>query len=150
LLQRPIKELTFKLSSLRSPSNKTPNSSSSAKPGIFNPLRSLPWFQHTRFDFERTQRDDDFAMDGLERAGDDHRRSIGNEDQRASETQRRKADGSTSREAATGSPSGPMTPVLRIEMRHSLDQNSFHMHDSNTTPRRRSSESSSTNLVRPR
>lgn len=47
--------VSSKMSSLRSPnfSERTPTSSASSKPLVFNPLRSLPWFQVTRLGFER-------------------------------------------------------------------------------------------------
>lgn len=60
ILQRPIRELSSKisskLSSLRGTPHNSHNNSAAAKPGIFNPLRSLPWFQITKLDFERTHR----------------------------------------------------------------------------------------------
>lgn len=61
LLQQPIGKLSSalssKLSSLRSPHHSPNNSngSSSGGPVVFNPLRSLPWFQITRLDFEKNK-----------------------------------------------------------------------------------------------
>ncbi|EMC94699.1 hypothetical protein BAUCODRAFT_557854 [Baudoinia panamericana UAMH 10762] len=59
LLARPIAKLSSKLSSLRSPPNSagTPSSTSKGKAStlFFNPLRSLPWFQITRLEFEASR-----------------------------------------------------------------------------------------------
>lgn len=57
LLHEPFRKLFVKLSSNShfSGSGSTPRST--AKITFHNPLKSLPWFQHTRFDFERTRRD---------------------------------------------------------------------------------------------
>lgn len=128
LLAKPLKELSSKLSSLRSPST-SPDSSAAAKPSVFNPLRSLPWFQITRLEFERTQREpDEIALQDLERG----------------------SNGSTNRMSheASGELPGdegvrdfrfsdiiderarPSTPGLQINMRQSIDQSSSHHNDS--------------------
>ena len=61
LLQQPIvsmsHKLSSKLSSLRSPQSSrrsSPSEPSSKKGLVFDPLRSLPWFQINRFNFEKS------------------------------------------------------------------------------------------------
>ena len=128
LLQRPITELfskvSSKLSSLKASSN-SPNSSSSGKPGVSNPLRSLPWYQITRFDFQRTRRDpDQISLHDMEKGGDhtvelavdDHQiglqQDVGARDFRHSDL----VDESIR----------PATSALHITMRRSFDQRSEH------------------------
>ena len=128
LLQQPIKELTSKLSSLRSPSH-SPDSSASARPAIFNPLRSLPWFQMTRFDFERMQRDqDEYALQNMEK-GEEHTveghdievgQDAGARDFRFSDIVEDSAR--------------PASPALHINMRRSLSQSSARLDNSPVMP----------------
>ncbi len=115
LLQRSIQELTSKLSSLRSPSN-SPNSSQAAKASIFNPLRSLPWFQIRTFDFERRSTDE-FALQDVEKAGQDTSQPHDSDDAEAS-----------------CAPSRPVTPALHIEMRRSVDQKSLRLEENPVLP----------------
>ena len=119
LLQKPIRDLTSKisskLSSLRSPSN-TQNSSS-AKPGVFNPLRSLPWFQITKLDFERTHKGDQEREDSSS-AIELRQKSLDNEVQQEAGAR----DLRYPEFAHTGS--RPSTPSLQIMTRRSFDQTS--------------------------
>lgn len=57
LLHEPFKRLFVKLSSISLLSKSQQDPRSTVKKTFINPLKSLPWFQHTRFDFERTRRD---------------------------------------------------------------------------------------------
>lgn len=120
LLKKPIKDLTSKisskLSSFRSPSV-TQNSGAVAKPGVFNPLRSLPWFQINKLDFERThkgerQRSDSSSEIELQQKSkdDEIQQEAGAQDLRYPEW------------AHTGSRSS--TPRLEIMTRRSFDQTS--------------------------
>ncbi|KAK3701660.1 hypothetical protein LTR37_015312 [Vermiconidia calcicola] len=130
LLQNPIKQLSSKLSSLRSSQSNSPNSSAAAKPTTFNPLRSLPWFQVTRFDFQRTQYDgDEFPLQDLEK-GTGTERGI---QQKAGAT-----DPWPGEETAR-----PATPALQIHMRQSLDQSSTRLGESPVQPSEWLSEGSS-------
>ncbi len=139
ILQEPIKALSSKisskLSSLRSPSH-SPDSSRSAKPGIFNPLRSLPWFLHTRFDFERTQRGpSDQELRHLEQKL--------NPSSSATETLPSKGLPTMSlrHSKAVDDTKTASGPDMRITMRQSIEQSSTHLHEGSVSPSEWLSES---------
>lgn len=140
LLQRPLKELSGlisdKLSSLRSPSN-TQDNSSGGRPGLFSPLRSLPWFQITRLDFERTRKVDN---------SDIRRSRLDPDSSSAIELRPKHLEDDPERQQSAGavdlrppqrphpaelrgSHSRPSTPSLQIMMRHSFDQCSDYVAD---------------------
>ncbi|KAK5171718.1 uncharacterized protein LTR77_003354 [Saxophila tyrrhenica] len=117
LLARHIAELTSKLSSLRTPNASSNDpSATTPPPSRFNPLRSIPWFQHTRFDFERTKRSrldasDEIALQQVEKSGRVSEMPLdddGHEERRYG--------------ARTKTP-----PPLQISLRQSLDQRSVRL-----------------------
>ena len=131
LLAKPIRELSSKISSLRSPSN-SPDSSAAAKPSIFSPLRSLPWFQITKFDFERTQREpDEYVLQEIEKGSG---RSIG----RPSHDRLEEIEDAGARDFRLSDivdeTARPTTPGLHITVRHSFDQDSTRVNDSPVMP----------------
>ena len=132
LLQKPLKEISEriseKLGSLRSPSH-TQNGSS-ARQSVFHPLRSLPWFQITRLDFERTQRAyNQRDMEGAESSAIELREKNqapgGQVPWTPEEAQA--PDLRHPELAHRGADSMPSSPALQIMMRHSFDQCSDYM-----------------------
>lgn len=145
LLQAPLTNLTYrlssKLSSLRSPSNSrgTPGSSSNGKSAVFSPIRSLLWFQVTRLGFEKedglpsrhsTQELEKGPQWPIELAVHEHQievhADIGSRDFRHSEV--------VLEESMPVRP--PTTPSLRIMKRQSLEQESAPVSQLTSTPRR--------------
>ena len=132
LLQRPIREMasriSSKLSSLRSPSGTQNRSASGMKQSIFSPLRSLPWFQITRLDFERTHR-------GTE--GRDLERDDSSEIELQHKGPPREGTGQDSRASDSRNRSlRPSSPSLQIHMRQSFDQCSDYVGGSSPTEAR--------------
>lgn len=129
ILQRPIRRLSSKisskLSSLRSPNNT--QDTTTAKPGTLAHLRSLPWFQITKLDFERTRKGDESyygpdaerdSSSAFELQRKDHMHELHRDDiqQEGGALDNRSSDA-----GRTASPR-PSTPSLQIMMRHSFDQ----------------------------
>ncbi|KAK5704703.1 hypothetical protein LTR17_021659 [Elasticomyces elasticus] len=141
LLKQPIVNLSSalsdKISSLRSPHQSsrgtpTPTSSSSGKPSIFTPLRSLPWFQITNLDFEKrgsAHEVEEGPQEPVELGVDEHqielRNDIGSRDFRHSDIVLQ--DDMTIR---------PETPSLRIMKRQSVEQQSSYIVSPRPSPRR--------------
>ncbi|KAK5126546.1 hypothetical protein LTR85_009480 [Meristemomyces frigidus] len=149
LLQQPLlnfsSRVSSKLSSLRSPSNSrgtpegTPDSTANGRPAIFSPLRSLPWFQVSKLDFEkkRSLSSGPSAYDlekgsrePLELPMDDRQMAgygdLGNRDFRHSEVV---LEDLTPMRA-------PTTPTLKIIKRQSVEQESEHVSNFTPSPRR--------------
>ncbi|KAK4545556.1 hypothetical protein LTR36_002906 [Oleoguttula mirabilis] len=149
LLRQPLLNLSSrmssKLSSLRSPSNSrgtpegTPDSSAHGRAAIFRPLRSLPWFQVTRLDFERErssssgQSSHDIekgSREPFELPADGHQiesdGGFGSRDFRHSEV--------ALDDVMPIRP--PSTPTLRIMKRQSVEQESEHVSNLTPSPRR--------------
>lgn len=61
LLAGPMSKLFGRVSSLSHPSCGPHNRQTTTKRTFLNPLKSLAWFQHARFDFERIRRDHNIA-----------------------------------------------------------------------------------------
>ncbi|KAK1815506.1 hypothetical protein LTR12_010057 [Friedmanniomyces endolithicus] len=142
LLQQRITQLSSalsdKLSSLRSPhhsSRGTPSSTSNGKPAIFNPLRSLPWFQITNLEFERQRSTQDPEKGEpypvCELGVDDHqielRNDIGSREFRHSDIVLQHEPDMAIR---------PETPTLRIIKRQSVEQESAYIVSPRPSPRR--------------
>ena len=140
LLRQPISDLSSalssKLSSLRSPhhsSRGTRSSTSNGKPATFNPLRSLPWFQITKLDFD-DERDKHAVEKGLrgpvELGVDDHQielqGDIGSREFRHSDIVLDREDLMIR----------PETPSLRILKRQSVEQQSSYVVSPRASPRR--------------
>jgi len=141
LLQQRITQLSSalsdKLSSLRSPhhsSRGTPSSTSNGKPAVFNPLRSLPWFQITNLEFERQRSTHDpekGEQHPVELGVDDHqiemRNDIGSREFRHSDIVLQRDPDTAIR---------PETPTLRIMKRQSVEQESAYIVSPRPSPRR--------------
>ena len=131
LLAQPIRDLSSKISSLRSPSN-SPDSSAAARPSIFTPLQSLARYQITKLGFERTQREpDEYALQDIEtgsnpcisRPSRDQSEDIedaGGRDFRLSDI--------------VDDAARPRTPHPHITVRRSFDQHSTRINDSPVMP----------------
>ena len=120
--QKPLRNLSGKLSSLKNSSD-SPDSIGTTKKAGGKPLRSLPWFQITRFDFERTRQDPEgYALPDLERGRNHYAKpaydpysmsveaDVGAKDFRHSDIIEEDAR--------------PSTPVMQITRRQSVDQTS--------------------------
>lgn len=138
LLQRPIRDLSSKisskLSSFRSPNNT--QTESAAKPGSFNPLRSLPWFQITKLDFERTFNGDRGRTDrDIERDSSAYELRQKEHSPQLSSIVQQGAGASDSQHSEPGrNSSRPSTPSLQIMMRQSFDQCSDYVGGDHKSP----------------
>ena len=132
LLIKPLRKLSSRLSSLRTPSN-SPDSSAAAKPSVFHPIRSLPWFQITRLNFERTERQpDEYSLQDLEKGS--NRSIVRSSHEQLEEIEDDSGGRDHGLHDSIDPTIGPVTPRLQMDMRRSIDQSSLHLNESPVLP----------------